>query len=717
MSGEVIAGVDPRRWAPLRAGAGTDAQDETADPAARLRALAAATCVVAPVLVAVAAPATPRLLAVLAMLTLAPGAALLCLLRPRHAHEPGLVVGLSLGVVVVLAQCMLWTNTWDPEPAFFAVAVGSLLALARPLPRGLPALRLPRVAAARTLAHAGVVASVLGLWALSLSGADLGAMDGLGLLQALPPIWFAAFALLLVGFAVALSGTKLRPGVLALYVIGLVALLHATALLLYDAPRFAWTYKHLGVTELIAATGHAHRALDIYGNWPGFFAASAWLTDVAGVAPIHYAGWSEVFFGLADAAAVAFAVRGVTRDARLVWGTVWIFLIADWVGQTYYAPQALGFVLVMVVIGLCLRCARLPSGHLRPDAPLAPRAAVVAGAVCYLAVVVSHQLSPMMALLAVGALAVVARRVPLRVPIAMLAVEVWWVALAWPFLINTAGLFDTGPATSPRPAGHDLADSPAGFAFVLNASRVLVVILVALAVAGMIRRRRAGWPDRASRALTIAPIAALIAVSYGGESALRVYLFALPWLALLAAAACLPQVRPGSAIRLPGRPSRLAAATLAIGACAVFADFGYELANRVDPAEIRAAAWLEHHAPRGAVAMYLINAVPSHITADYTRLRTRDLTELAAVAPLLHKELGPRDVPAIEKAIRSQWAGPAAVVLSPSQARYARLYGILPPGAQDGLVRALRGSQDFRLLHRDGRTYVFAYRPTWRSRS
>ena len=178
-------------------------------------------------------------------------------------------------------RCMLWTDTWDPDPAFFAVAAGCLLALAPPAPAR-PARRPPAAAAHGPHARATSASSplVLALWAFALTGANLDKVAGLGLLQALPPIWFAAFALLLVGFAVALSGTRPRPLVLALYVLGLVALLHATALLLYDGPRFAWTYKHLGVTELIAATGHAHRSLDIYGNWPGFFAASAWLTDV-----------------------------------------------------------------------------------------------------------------------------------------------------------------------------------------------------------------------------------------------------------------------------------------------------------------------------------------------------------------------------------------------------------------------------------------------------
>ena len=297
----------------------------------------------------------------------------------------------------------------------------------------------------------------------------------------------------------------------------------------------------------------------------------------------------------------------------------------------------------------------------------------------------------------------------------MAAVEVWWVALAWPFLTHTAGLFDTGPATSPRPKGHELAGSPDGFVLVLNASRVLVVILVALAVVGAIRRRRAGWPDRASRALVLAPMAAVVAVSYGGESALRVYLFALPWLALLAAAALLPQVRPGSAIRVPGRPAapgggdarprRLRAVRrlrLRAGQPRRAVGGPRDRVARA-PRAARDGGDVPHQ--RGALAR----------TADYTRLRTRELTELAALAPLLHRELGPRDVPSIEKAIRSQWAGPVAVVLTPSQERYAELYGILPGDAQDRLVRALRGSSAFRLLHRDGQAYVFAYLPSWRS--
>jgi hypothetical protein len=69
-----------------------------------LLAAALVSCAAAALLVAVAAPGPARLVAVLALLCLAPGAAVL----PRRAAEPGLVVGLGLAVAVVGGQAMLW---------------------------------------------------------------------------------------------------------------------------------------------------------------------------------------------------------------------------------------------------------------------------------------------------------------------------------------------------------------------------------------------------------------------------------------------------------------------------------------------------------------------------------------------------------------------------------------------------------------------------------
>ena len=76
-------------------------------------------------------------------------------------------------------------------------------------------------------------------------------MDGFGLLSALGSGWYVALMLLVVGFAFAIWSTPKIPGLFGAYVAGMVVLLHGTTALLYDVPRYTWTFKHLGVTEAI----------------------------------------------------------------------------------------------------------------------------------------------------------------------------------------------------------------------------------------------------------------------------------------------------------------------------------------------------------------------------------------------------------------------------------------------------------------------------------
>ena len=76
--------------------------------------------------------------------------------------------------------------------------------------------------------------------------------------------------------------------------------------MLYDEPRYEWVYKHLGVIDLIAQDGAAPRSLDIYANWPAFFALNAWFSRASGVSAIDYAPWAQVFFNVANVAALAY---------------------------------------------------------------------------------------------------------------------------------------------------------------------------------------------------------------------------------------------------------------------------------------------------------------------------------------------------------------------------------------------------------------------------
>ena len=247
-------------------------------------------------------------------------------------------------------------------------------------------------------------------------------MAGTGLLDAMPASYFLAFALLLVGFVVAVSRPVVEPRLLGVYVVALILVLHGTTPLLYDEPRYPWVFTHLGVISFIGEAGVADRRVDIYNNWPGFFALASWLTRLTELPPSAYAEWAQVFFNLANVAALRFALRGVTGNERLLWTACWLFLLGNWVAQDYLAPQAFGFLLALVILGLALRVRATSNrgrGPRRPvvrrrigelasaDAstagrsraasasPLSPRGALLVGGLCYLAVVVSHQLTPL----------------------------------------------------------------------------------------------------------------------------------------------------------------------------------------------------------------------------------------------------------------------------------------------------------------------------------
>jgi hypothetical protein len=587
-----------------------------------------------------------------------------------------------------------------------------------------------------TWAHAGVVGLALVVWILSLAVADLSRIDGLGLLSALPPTYFLSIALLLGGFVAAVSRVRVDPWPPALYVVALVVLLHGTTPLLYDEPRYAWTFAHLGVIDLIASQGGVDRSIDIYNNWPGFFALNAFLTSAAGVGAQTYAEWAQVAINLCALAAMRFALRGVTDDEPLLWTASLLFVLGNWVGQDYLAPQAFGFVLSLVVLGLCLRCApppppprsrldrwwrgllsrvraEVPTGPpARVAAPLSPRAALIAGGACYLAVVVSHQLSPVMVLLGVTALALVTRRVPLWVPLAMALVEAAWLLSAWGYLADRFALLDPDLLASRTPPGYSVGDGLPGLTVVTMTARVAVVLVVGLAVIGAVRRFRAGHLDLAVLCLALSPMLVAGMQSYGGEGRIRVYLFALPWLSFLAAAACAPGA--GSRLSSALRQWRLALGGAALCTCLVVAYFGLELVNRTTRVDVAAASWFEQRAPNGSLLVAATPNFPTRLTARYPVAYNRRYTAsptLTEAELLRGRRLSSADLPRLERTLEDYGVRNVFLMLTPSQKRFARLYGMFPPGALSRLERNLRTSPSFRLVWERGGASLFAYQP------
>src|SRR4051812_40796790 len=95
-----------------------------------LSALAVLGCATTLVLTVAGVQSPVRVAAALLTLAVAPGAAVLAIAAPRSvALEPGLVVGLSLGVSALATQLSLWLGVWDPERAVAGLAGVCLIVL------------------------------------------------------------------------------------------------------------------------------------------------------------------------------------------------------------------------------------------------------------------------------------------------------------------------------------------------------------------------------------------------------------------------------------------------------------------------------------------------------------------------------------------------------------------------------------------------------------
>ncbi|HET6691730.1 MAG TPA: hypothetical protein VFG74_12785 [Miltoncostaeaceae bacterium] len=605
-------------------------------------------------------------------------------------------------------------------------------------------LLAPRAPWARLLAHALVLAAAIGLWLVALGSTDIDAMRGLGLIDALPPAYFAAVLLALGGAVAAALARRPMPRIFVVHLGALIVFLHGTTPLLYEEPRYPWVYKHLGVIDYIQMHGAVDRSIDIYNNWPGFFAANSLLSDVTGLSPESYAAWAQIFFAGVTALAAAFAIRPLLSDPRPRMLAVLLVVAGDWVGQNYLSPQALALPLMLVVLGLWLRLpagadadgrtgrvrARIGRGtrrltppfarprHAGPAAPAAPpldlRLAFALAALPALAVVLIHQLTPIVLLMSTAMLALCTGRRLWRAVGVLVVAEIIWIGLAWPYLTDRISLLHFSGVPSPAPEATAPPLPNADLTALSSRLTVLVVILVALA--GVVRRLRGGRDVAAPLALVAAPILLVPLQSYGGEAGIRAYLFALPWLAVLASDALV-----GVVDRAKG-PSRRAVRTVAVGAAVaavcgltLVAYFGHELENYVGPEDVHASTWFEDTAPDGAVLAFVAPGFPNRISGRYADLAVSQsafspaLSDDPYTRPLLLDQA--TRVEAVRGLMQALPEKDRYLAIGPSQERGAELYGILPAQVVEAIPRELEAQPDFTVVYDEGGTIIFRYDP------
>ncbi|GAB1330507.1 lipopolysaccharide biosynthesis protein [Streptomyces sennicomposti] len=593
-----------------------------------------------------------------------------------------------------------------------------------------PATRPSRLAPTRSGVVLGclLVAALLLYWvpALRLTDADLDRMGGLGLVSVLPPATLAGAALLVAVFAALLRPRREHRALLVVTLLATVVSLHALPAVIETEPRFATAWQHLGFIDYIDRTGEAVPDLDARWSWPGFFAVAAFAAKACGLSDFtEVIRWWPLTVQLLYLPPMFLLTRSMRAGWRAKWTGVWIFVLGGWVGQDYFSPQGFTYLLYLVFVAVLLvwfRAPRMLWTTARPgEAEVEPAdrrqrtvlLAVVIG--LFAATVPAHQLTPFVMLGVLAAL-VLAGRCELRgLPVLFTVLVVCWLGfMAEPYW---SGHFDelfggvggvggnVSTSVSGRIAGGDPTHKLVLYTRVLLAGTVL-----ALACWGWWRRRGHRYRERSLPVLTFVPFLGFGMQSYGGEMALRVFMFALPGAGLLAGLALFPRAGVTAREREKDRASLAPLAALLAGLLLMggflVARWGNEPFERIRPGEVAAMEYVYAH-DRPTVRLLWLSDDPVNDVTPAMPWGARDMERVDYVPTLAPAD--PVLVSALVKALRD--AGPHSyLMVNESQVSSLRLDKGYSATWEARLLRNLDGRSELTRVLVNGDVSMYALR-------
>jgi hypothetical protein len=568
------------------------------------------------------------------------------------------------------------------------------------------------------------------LWLVAVRQTDIRDVNEFGLVPALPVPFFIALAVLTVSFIATLRRDEPSTIRLAIHLVALVVGLQALVPLLFPLPQYGYVFKHIGVVEYITLHGSVDDRIDIYQNWPGFFALAAWFDRLAGLPnPVSYAAWAPLYFDLLAVLAINVSSRALSVPWRARWLALYIFVIANWVGQDYFAPQAFAFVLSQWVLALLLtlfraapapwigrleeRVTNLARGVYVKTAPLVSPAltrrqrlpALIAIFATFAVITFSHQLSPYMVIVGAGVLAVPGLLRPRWIVAVLIVIAGWYLATRYGFLRTHGDLIlSFNPFKNVENPDASPNQGVLGKVVTGQAARILSGLVWALALVGAFRRSRSGSSALVPLGLFFAPFLIIFGQEYGGEAIYRVFLFSLPWAAGLAAVALAPAARWTWWASV-----RIGIALSVITALFLQAYFGLAEINAVRPSEVAASDYFYGHARAGSVLILAAPNYPERGSPIYDHFVVTSGAYDPKLVPnpeFTHRMLGPDDLDAIESVLKS-YAPHGYFAITSGMKIYVHDYALLPDGALDNLDHALAASKRWKLFFRNQDSVIY----------
>ncbi|MFC3577331.1 lipopolysaccharide biosynthesis protein [Streptomyces yaanensis] len=565
--------------------------------------------------------------------------------------------------------------------------------------------------------------------ALGLNDGSLERMGGLGLISVLPLPTLVGAALLVVVFAALLWRRSEPKGLLLVTLLATVVSLHALPAVIETEPRFATAWQHLGFLDYIDRTGSAVPDLDARWSWPGFFAGAAFVARACGVTDLtEVIRWWPLTIQLLYLAPMFLLVRSLRASWRAKWTGIWIFVLSGWVGQDYFSPQGFTYLLYLVFVAILLvwfRAPRVIWTKARPgEAEVEPtgrgqRAVLLMVLIgLYAASVPAHQLTPFVMLGVLAALVLIGRSELRGLPLLFAVLVAFWVGfMAEPYwsghfdeLFGGVGGVGSNVSTSVsgRIQGGDSTHKLVLYARVLLAGAVMV-----FACWGWWRRRGHKYRERSLIVLTFVPFLGFGMQSYGGEMALRVFMFALPGAALLAGLALFPRTGVTAKERDKDRTSlaplaALVAGLLLLGGFLV-ARWGNETFERIRPGEVTAMDYVYAHDNPTVRLLWLSNDTVNNVTPAMP-WGAKDMEKVQYVPTLAPAD--PVLVSGLVKSLKD--AGPNSyLMINVSQVTYLRMDVGYSATWESRLIKNLDDRQELKrvLVNEDVTMYALRKQP------
>ncbi|WP_217207443.1 lipopolysaccharide biosynthesis protein [Streptomyces sp. AC550_RSS872] len=462
-----------------------------------------------------------------------------------------------------------------------------------------------------------LIAALLLYWvpALRLGEADLDGMGGLGMVSVLPLPTLVGAALLAVVFASLLWLGREHRALLLGTLLATVVSLHALPALIEVEPRFATAWQHLGFLDYIDRTGSAVPDLDARWSWPGFFAVAAFVAQACGVGDLtEVIRWWPPAMQLLYLVPMFLLVRSMRASWRAKWTGIWVFVLSGWVGQDYFSPQGFTYLLYLVFAAILLVWFRAPHviwtkrrpGEVEVEPANRRQQAVLLAVVIglFAASVPAHQLTPFVILGVLTGLVLIGRSELRGLPILFgVMVTVWIGFMAEPYWSGHfdelfGGVGGVGGNVSSSVSGR-IEGGSSTHKLVLYTRVLLAGSVMAFACWGWWRRRFHHYRERSLLVLTFVPFLGFGMQSYGGEMALRVFMFALPGAALLTGLAFFPRTGVTAKERDKDRVSLAPLAALMAGLVLMggflVARWGNEPFERIRPGEVAAMEYVYAH--------------------------------------------------------------------------------------------------------------------------